>query len=168
VRKTLRLTKPRQRNVNTHDGVDDYLAMDCRIDTYHTQNLEFLDREYGFDEFGDIDDEHEQLGAAWLTDHFVPEVVEPIRLHVAAKRYLCAVDGDYFSMLSPPSVQSLHLQGGPMTPAQAAHFEKHPHFQEAIQLRRIDDQAKIPNLSTPPLTHYRDHLSQSLIARGSN
>jgi predicted HD phosphohydrolase len=103
-----------------------------------------------------------------LTDHFVPEVVEPIRLHVAAKRYLCAVDGDYFSKLSPPSVQSLHLQGGPMTPAQAAHFEKHPHFQEAIQLRRIDDQAKIPNLSTPPLTHYRDHLSQSLIARVSH
>ena len=61
VRKTLRLTKPRQRNVNTHDGVDDYLAMDCRVDTYHTQNLEFLDREYGFDEFGDIDDEHEGL-----------------------------------------------------------------------------------------------------------
>ena len=61
VRKTLRLTKPRQRNVNTHDGVDDYLAVDCRIDTYHTQNLEFLDREYGFDEFGDIDDEHEGL-----------------------------------------------------------------------------------------------------------
>jgi phosphonate degradation associated HDIG domain protein len=116
----------------------------------------------------DIDDEHEQLGAAWLSDHFVPEVVEPIRLHVAAKRYLCAVDGDYFSKLSPPSVQSLHLQGGPMTPAQAAHFEKHPHFQEAIQLRRIDDQAKIPNLSTPPLTHYRDHLSQSLIARVSH
>jgi hypothetical protein len=61
VRKTLRLTKPRQRNVNTHDGVDDYLAMDCRVDTYHTQNLEFLDREFGFDEFGDIDDEHEGL-----------------------------------------------------------------------------------------------------------
>ena len=61
VRKTLRLTKPRQRNVNTHDGVDDYLAMDCRVDTYHTQNLEFLDREYGFDEFNDIDDEHEGL-----------------------------------------------------------------------------------------------------------
>lgn len=61
VRKTLRLTKPRQRNVNTHDGVDDYLATDCRVDTYHTQNLEFLDREFGFDEFGDIDDEYEGL-----------------------------------------------------------------------------------------------------------
>lgn len=61
MRKTLRLTKPRQRNVNTHDGVDDYFAVDCRVDTYHTQNLEFLDREYGFDEFGDIDNEYEGL-----------------------------------------------------------------------------------------------------------
>ena len=61
MRKTLRLTKPRQRNVNTHDGVDDYLAVDCRVDTYHTQNLEFLDRGYDFDEFGDIDNEYEGL-----------------------------------------------------------------------------------------------------------
>lgn len=61
VRKTLRLTTQRQRNVNTHDGVDDYLAVDCRTDTYHTQNLEFLDRGYDFDEFNDIDDEHEGL-----------------------------------------------------------------------------------------------------------
>jgi hypothetical protein len=39
-----------------------------------------------------IDDEHEQLGAIWLIDYFVPEVVEPVRLHVAAKRYLCHTD----------------------------------------------------------------------------
>ena len=110
-----------------------------------------------------IDDEHEQLGAAWLYEYFLPEVVEPIRLHVAAKRYLCAVDSEYFSRLSPPSVQSLELQGGPMTPAQASHFESHPHFKSAIALRRLDDQAKIPNLPTPPLSHYRDHLTQSLI-----
>jgi [1-hydroxy-2-(trimethylamino)ethyl]phosphonate dioxygenase len=115
-----------------------------------------------------IDDEHERLGAAWLVEYFLPEVVEPIRLHVAAKRYLCGVDRAYFSKLSPPSVQSLELQGGPMTPSQAAHFESHPHFQAAIQLRRLDDQAKIPNLSTPPLNHFREHLSQSLIARPAN
>ena len=62
VRKTMRLNPSRQRNVNTHDGVDDYMAaMDCRVDTYHTQNLEFLDRGFDFDEFDDIDDEHEGL-----------------------------------------------------------------------------------------------------------
>jgi len=80
VRKTLRLTKSRQCNVNTHDGVDDYLAVDCRIDTYHTQNLEFLDREYGFDEFGDIDDEHEGL-----------TITEPMN-EVEAFQYLTGYD----------------------------------------------------------------------------
>ena len=61
VRKTLRLAKSEQRNVNTHDGVDDYLATECRVDSRLLQNLEFLDRSYDFDEFGDIDDEHEGL-----------------------------------------------------------------------------------------------------------
>lgn len=112
----------------------------------------------------DIDDEHEQLGAVWLTEYFLPEVVEPIRLHVAAKRYLCAIDSEYFSKLSPPSIQSLELQGGPMTTTQARHFELHPHFAAAIQLRQFDDQAKIPNLPTPPLNHYREHLIQSLLS----
>jgi len=111
-----------------------------------------------------IDDEHEQLGAAWLVEYFLPEVVEPIRLHVAAKRYLCAVDSEYFSKLSPPSVQSLELQGGPMSKTQAAHFELHPHFAAAVKLRRFDDQAKTPNLETPPLEHFADHLTKSLLS----
>ncbi len=114
-----------------------------------------------------IDDEHEQLGAAWLIEYFLPEVVEPIRLHVAAKRYLCAVDKEYFSKLSPPSVQSLELQGGPMTKSQAEHFEVHSHFKAAVLLRRFDDQAKIPHLPTPPLEHYEQHLMQSLLSRMS-
>jgi phosphonate degradation associated HDIG domain protein len=113
----------------------------------------------------DIDDQHEQLAAAWLTEYFVPEVVEPVRLHVAAKRYLCYADPEYFSHLSPPSVQSLALQGGPMTAQQAAHFEKHPHFDAAIQLRRFDEAAKVPGLHTPSVEHYRDHLEKSLIGR---
>ena len=59
MRKTLRLTKPRQRNVNTHDGVDDYLAMDCRDETYLIQNTSETDPLH--DEFGDIDNEYEGL-----------------------------------------------------------------------------------------------------------
>lgn len=113
----------------------------------------------------DIDDEHEQLGATWLIDYFVPEVVEPVRLHVAAKRYLCHADPGYFVKLSPPSVQSLALQGGPMTPTQAAHFEKHPHFQAAIQLRRLDELAKVPGMTTPPIEYYRKHLEESLLSK---
>lgn len=110
-----------------------------------------------------LDDEHEQLGAAWLYEHFQPALVEPVRLHVAAKRYLCAVDPVYASQLSGPSMQSLVLQGGPMTPAQARHFEEHPHFRAAIDLRRWDEAAKIPHQPTPPLEHFVPYLQASLL-----
>src|SRR5665213_2548535 len=69
-----------------------------------------------------IDDVHEELGAAWLARHFTPAVVEPVRLHVAAKRYLCATEADYFGKLSPDSVRSLGLQGGPMSADEIAAF----------------------------------------------
>jgi len=115
----------------------------------------------------DIDDHHEQLAAAWLSEYFMAEVVEPVRLHVAAKRYLCYADPDYFSRLSAPSVQSLALQGGPMTAAQAAHFEQHPHFRTAIELRKFDELAKIPGKETPPIEHYQRYLVQGLARQKS-
>ena len=62
-----------------------------------------------------IDDVHEQLGDHWLKKFFVPAVCDPVRLHVDAKRYLCAVEPDYLATLSPPSLHSLRLQGGPFT-----------------------------------------------------
>jgi phosphonate degradation associated HDIG domain protein len=104
-----------------------------------------------------IDDKHEALGAEWLSQHFDFEVVEPVRLHVAAKRYLCAVDEDYFAQLSPASRLSLQLQGGPFTTAQVRKFEEHPCFAAAIKLRRWDEQAKVPQLQTPPLERYLDY-----------
>jgi phosphonate degradation associated HDIG domain protein len=110
-----------------------------------------------------IDDKHEALGAEWLTQHFGFEVVEPVRLHVAAKRYLCAVDTEYYARLSDASRLSLQLQGGPFTAAQARKFEEHPCFAAAIQLRRWDEEAKIPQLATPPLEHYLD-LARAVLA----
>jgi phosphonate degradation associated HDIG domain protein len=104
-----------------------------------------------------IDDKHEALGAEWLSQHFGFEVVEPVRLHVAAKRYLCAVDQEYFDRLSDASRLSLRLQGGPFTTAQARKFEEHPCFAAAIKLRRWDEEAKIPQLPTPPLEQYLDY-----------
>ncbi|MGC4006503.1 MAG: hypothetical protein QM811_26620 [Pirellulales bacterium] len=109
-----------------------------------------------------MDDRHEQLAAEWLQERFVPATVEPVRLHVAAKRYLCAVDPAYHDALRPPSIHSLSLQGGPMTPAQAAHFAAHPHFDAAVKLRRWDEAAKIPHAPTPPLEHFVDVLRVSL------
>ena len=109
-----------------------------------------------------IDALHEELGAQYLGRYFVPAVVEPGRLHVQAKRYLCAVDSAYFSTLSPASVQSLALQGGPFDPAGVAAFEALPHWQAAVDLRRWDDLGKDPHMTTPPLEHYRPHITAGL------
>ena len=105
-----------------------------------------------------IDAMHEERAAAFLSDYFLPEVVEPVRLHVAAKRYLCALDRTYRMALSPASAQSLELQGGPMDAAERAAFEASPHFAAAVQLRHYDDLAKTPGAWTPDLTHYRPYL----------
>ncbi len=104
---------------------------------------------------------HEDAGATWLAPHFGPDVVRPIRLHVAAKRYLCAVEPGYLSALSPASALSLRLQGGPMDAAEAARFASDPHHGPAIRLRRWDDRAKIPGLIVPGVEHYRKHLESA-------
>jgi gamma-butyrobetaine dioxygenase len=104
------------------------------------------------------DGRHEEAGCAWLVRHFGPEVTEPIRLHVAAKRYLCAVEPAYRDGLSPASRLSLALQGGPMSDRECAEFESHPAYREAVRLRRWDDAAKVPGLDVPGLEHYRSLL----------
>jgi [1-hydroxy-2-(trimethylamino)ethyl]phosphonate dioxygenase len=109
-----------------------------------------------------VDARHESAGEAWLALHFPPEVTEPVKLHVAAKRYLCKVDSDYLAQLSPASVQSLALQGGPFSDAEVRAFEQNRYFREAVRLRRWDDSAKIPGLAVPSLDHYRPALEESL------
>ena len=98
-----------------------------------------------------VDDLHEQIGAEWIARRFVPATAEPARLHVAAKRYLCATDSEYAAQLSEPSRLSLQLQGGPMNSKEADAFSKLPFAQDAIRLRKWDDEAKIPNAPTPTL-----------------
>jgi len=105
-----------------------------------------------------IDDRHEELGAKHLVDAFGPAVAEPVRLHVAAKRYLCATDQDYFGCLSAASQHSLELQGGPFTAVEAAAFRSIPHADEAIRVRLWDDAAKLPERETPRVEHYRATL----------
>jgi gamma-butyrobetaine dioxygenase len=105
-----------------------------------------------------IDGRHETGGATWLARHFPPAVVEPVRLHVAAKRYLCAVEPQYLASLSPASQRSLELQGGAFSTDQARAFERHPHHAAAVLLRRWDDQAKVPGLVVPGVAEYRPLL----------
>ena len=109
-----------------------------------------------------IDDRHEEIGHAYLTDRFGPDVTEPVRLHVAAKRYLCGKEADYFATLSKDSVLSLSLQGGPMSAGEIAAFEQLPYWAEAVQLRRYDEQAKVKGLQTPPVSHFVPYVEKSL------
>jgi [1-hydroxy-2-(trimethylamino)ethyl]phosphonate dioxygenase len=110
-----------------------------------------------------VDDAHEAVAAAWLSAHFPDDVTEPVRLHVPAKRYLCAAEPDYFGNLAQDSVRSLALQGGPMSISELKSFEEMPHWREAVQLRRIDDLAKDPSARTKPFEHYLRYIDDVLI-----
>lgn len=101
------------------------------------------------------DAHHEEKGAAWLAQYFGPAICNPVRLHVPAKRYLCATDESYLSKLSPASVVTLRLQGGPMNSSEIASFERVPHYQDALRLRRFDDAGKVAGLTTVGLEEYR-------------
>jgi [1-hydroxy-2-(trimethylamino)ethyl]phosphonate dioxygenase len=109
-----------------------------------------------------IDDRHEALGGKQLRRVFGPAVAEPVRLHVDAKRYLCASDPGYFGALSAASVRSLELQGGPFSAAEAAAFIARPYAADAVRLRRWDDTAKVAGLATPPIAHFRRHIEAAL------
>jgi gamma-butyrobetaine dioxygenase len=109
-----------------------------------------------------LDTRHEDVAHAFLAAHFGPEVVEPIRMHVAAKRYLCAVDPSYVAQLSQASLLSLELQGGPYDERETAEFETSPHADDAVRLRRYDDAGKVAGARTPGFEHYRPVLESVL------
>ena len=111
-----------------------------------------------------IDNYHEEAGANFLQDYFPTSVVEPIRQHVAAKRYLCAVRSDYFERLSPASVHTLNLQGGPMNADEVKEFERNHYLEQCIQLRHCDEEGKDPEREHPPFSYYRS-LIESLVKR---
>jgi phosphonate degradation associated HDIG domain protein len=103
-----------------------------------------------------IDDLHQYFALPFLRPLFSDAVLEPIRLHVDAKRCLCAIDPSYHAKLSADSVRSLQLQGGVFSDDEARDFLAKPYAQDALALRRWDDQAKDASRITPDLTHYLD------------
>jgi gamma-butyrobetaine dioxygenase len=107
---------------------------------------------------GGDDARHGLAGASWLAAWFGPAVTEPVRLHVAAKRYLCAAEPGYLGLLSAESVRTLAAQGGPMTAAEAAGFEAGRYFADAVAVRRWDEAAKDPAVTPPPFGHFEDVL----------
>ncbi|MET8966322.1 TauD/TfdA family dioxygenase [Streptomyces sp. NPDC004074] len=118
----------------------------------------------GLDLMAGTDNRHSHTGADLLGRWFGPEVTEPVRLHVAAKRYLCAVEPDYYDQLSEASKYTLKVQGGVMTAEQAAEFAALPGAADAVAVRRWDEEAKDPNADTPPFEYFLPLLTA--LARG--
>ena len=119
-----------------------------------------VDKRYEDGQVKDIDRHHEEIGAGYLSQWFGEDVTIPIRLHVPAKRYLCAIDDAYFDDLSEASVRSLELQGGPFSKEDANKFIAQPYAEDAVRLRRWDDLGKVPLKETPGLDHYRTYMEQ--------
>jgi phosphonate degradation associated HDIG domain protein len=132
------------------EGADDALVVAALLhDVGHF--LQPTDDSYGYHK-------HDRSGGDWLAQRFGPAVSEPVRLHVAAKRYLCATEAEYFGRLSAASVHSLGKQGGPMSAQESADFAALPHAGAAVRLRRWDDGGKVDGLHVPDLLSYRERI----------
>jgi predicted HD phosphohydrolase len=97
---------------------------------------------------------HENAGAAVLENFFPTVITDCCRYHVAAKRYLCATDPQYFNKLSDASIHSLNLQGGPMSEAEIINFKRNPNLKQILTVRLYDDAAKVPKMATPSFRHF--------------
>ncbi len=113
-----------------------------------------------------VDAHHDSSGARWLSHWFAPAVTEPVRLHVAAKRFLVATETDYAAKLSAASVHTLQLQGGPMGEDEVDAFRTLEHAGAAVALRRFDEAAKDPAYEAPTLESHRDLIARVLRAGG--
>jgi phosphonate degradation associated HDIG domain protein len=168
-------------------GAEDYLGEPVTVAEHMLQGAALAEKEGASDalvaaallhdighftsEFGtyspdDTEDRrHDEAGAEVLAPFFPPVVVECVRLHVAAKRYLCATDPTYFAKLSPASVHTLSLQGGPMSEAEAVEFRKNPFHAEAVRVRIWDEGGKVPGMKTKAFRDYEPLLEKVVAGR---
>lgn len=110
-----------------------------------------------------MDDLHQYIALPFLRGLFPDAVLEPIRLHVDAKRYLCLIEPSYWQSLSVASKHSLEQQGGVFDELQAQAFISQPYAEEAVRLRRYDDLAKVPQKQVPSLDHYQSHFENATL-----
>lgn len=124
--------------------------------------------EFGTFSMDDTEDRfHEEAGAKVLEAFFPSLVIDCVRYHVAAKRYLCATNPHYFGKLSEASVHSLKLQGGPMNEDEVKAFEENPNLEKIVQVRYLDEAAKDPEMETPDYWHYAP-MVQRVVDRHCN
>ncbi len=117
--------------------------------------------EFGMFSMADTKDRyHEEAGASVLSGFFPSVVTDCVRYHVAAKRYLCAVDPDYYGKLSDASVHSLNLQGGPMSRGEIEEFERSPNLADIVKVRHYDDAGKLPDMKTRGFSYYAPMLQR--------
>ena len=118
-------------------------------------DIEHFTSEFGAFSMDDTEDRyHENAGAAVLENFFPTVITDCCRYHVAAKRYLCATDPQYFNKLSDASIHSLNLQGGPMSEAEIINFKRNPNLKQILSVRLYDDAAKVPKMATPSFRHF--------------
>ena len=108
------------------------------------------------------DGKHEDIGYEYLKKFFKKDIVEPIKYHVLAKRYL-ARDKKYYNKLSEASKVSLKLQGGVLDSKEAKIFEKDEFFKDSIKLRKFDEAAKKIGVNIKDISEYKNLLKSSLI-----
>ena len=141
-------------------GLDDEIVVGALL-----HDIGHFTSEFGTFAMDDVEDRHhEDAGAEALAEFFPSSVIDCVRHHVAAKRYLCATRPEYFDRLSPASVHSLSLQGGPMSPEEVAEFEKNPNLAMILQVRRLDDAGKRPDMETPDFDHFAPKV-QAIVDR---
>ncbi|MEC8433943.1 MAG: HD domain-containing protein [Planctomycetota bacterium] len=146
-------TLAREENVPTHQVVAALLHdIGHFLMDEHDQKSNFLVEDWC----------HEDVGAEQLGPFFDKHVIEPIRLHVPAKRYLCTADASYYESLSAASKRSFQLQGGPLSPEELTDFEAHEHYETAVRLRRWDDRSKVKGLKTPELNDFYNDLVECM------
>lgn len=140
------------------EGEDDIIIVGALL-----HDIGHFTSEFGMFTMDDTQDRyHEDAGAKVLERFFPPIITECVRQHVAAKRYLCATDAEYFDKLSEASVHSLNLQGGPMSSEEVTEFKKHPHLAEIVKVRYLDDRGKVAGMETPDFNHYA-HKVQKIV-----
>lgn len=146
------------------DGAEDALVAAALL-----HDIGHFTSEFGTYSPDDIEDKHhDEAGAEVLAPFFPLVVTECVRLHVAAKRYLCATDPSYFGKLSSASVHTLSLQGGPMSDAEVAAFRKNPFHDEAVRVRIWDEGGKVPGMKTKPFRDYEPLLQRVVDAHLGN
>ena len=124
--------------------------------------------EFGAYSPDDIKDKyHDAAGAHVLKPFFPPVVTECVRLHIAAKRYLCAKYPSYRDQLSAASIHSLSLQGGAMKQEEVLAFESTPFHEEAVKLRNWDDEGKVAGTETKTFDDYRNLLQKVVDAQAA-